>query len=76
MIAGGGRAMIVIDREAVGINYVLLYLLILLKPFDGGLVQPLAKRIPGVRYFCPSKPCCWRGKRFYHGGDVCVLVFS
>jgi hypothetical protein len=34
--------MIVIDREAVGINYVLLYLSILLKPFDGGLVQPLA----------------------------------
>ena len=50
--------------------------LILLKPFDGGLVQPLAKRLPGVRYVCPSKPCHWRGKWLHHGGDVCVVVFN
>ncbi len=53
-------------------------MLILLKPFDGGLVQPLAnaKRLPGVRYVRPSKPCRWRGKWLHHGGDVCVAVFS
>ena len=53
IIAGGGRAIIVIYREGVEINYFRLYLLILLKPFGGGLIQPLAKRLPGVRYVCP-----------------------
>jgi len=38
------------------------------KPFNGGLVQPLAKRLPGVRYVPPSKPWCWRGKWLCHGG--------
>jgi hypothetical protein len=51
-------------------------LLILIKPFDGGLTQPLAKRLLGVGYVPPSKPLRWRGKRLHHGGDVCVLVFS
>ena len=50
--------------------------MILIKPFDNGLVQPLAKRLPGVGYVPPSKPWRWRGKRLHHGGDVCVLVFS
>ncbi len=36
--ADGERAIIVINREAVQIHYSLLYLLILGKPFDGGLV--------------------------------------
>jgi hypothetical protein len=51
-------------------------LLILIKPFNGGLLQPLAKRLPGVGYVPPSKPWYWRGKQLHHGGDVCVLVFS
>jgi hypothetical protein len=46
IIADSGRAIVVIYRAFI--------LLILLKSFDGGLVQPLAKRLPGVRYFCPS----------------------
>ena len=50
--------------------------LILIKPFIDGLIQPLAKRLPGLRYVPPSKPCLWRGKRLHHGRDVCVLVFS
>ena len=50
--------------------------MILIKPFDGGLVQPLAKRLPGVGYVPPSKPWRWRGKRLRRGGDVCGLVFS
>jgi hypothetical protein len=41
VIADGGRTIVVLNREA-GQNLFLLYLLILLKPFDGGLVQPLA----------------------------------
>ena len=32
----------------------------LIKPFNGGLVQPLAKRLPGVGYVPPSKPWRWR----------------
>jgi hypothetical protein len=36
--ADGEQAIIVINREAVQIHYFLLYLLILRKPFDGGLV--------------------------------------
>ncbi len=44
IIADGGRAIVVIYTEGEEINYFLLILLILIKPFDGGLVKPLAKR--------------------------------
>ena len=72
IIANGGRVIIVIDREAVQIIIFSCILLILLKSFD----EPLAKRLPGVLYVCPSKLRRWRGKRIHHGGDICVLVFS
>ncbi len=51
-------------------------LLILLKPFDGNLGQPLSQRLPGVGYAHPTKPCRWRGKRFHCGGGVCELCVS
>jgi hypothetical protein len=54
----------------------ILLILLLLKPFDDGLVQPLPHRLPGVGYARPSKPCRWREKWLHHGGDVCVIVFS
>jgi hypothetical protein len=76
IIADDGQAIIVHDREAVEINYFLLYFIDSAKTLDGGLIQPLAKRLPGARYFCPSKPCRCRGKQLHHGGFVCVLVFS
>ena len=76
IIADGRQAIIVIDREGVEIIIFSFSLLILLKPFKDGLVQPLPRRLPGVVYARPSKPCRWRGKRLHHGGDVCVLVFS
>ena len=53
VIADSEQATIVIDKEAVEINYFSCILLILLKPFDGGLVQPLAKRLLGVGYVPP-----------------------
>ena len=53
----------------------ILLLLILLKPFDGGLGQPLLQRRPGVGYARPTKPCHWRGKRVHHVGDVCLIMF-
>ncbi len=54
IIADGGQANIVIGREAVDINNFLLFsLLILLKPFNDGLVQPLLNRLPGVWYVRP-----------------------
>ena len=39
----GGHGIIVIDREVVEINYFLLYFIDSAKPFDSGLVQPLAR---------------------------------
>ena len=39
---------VVISREVVEINYFSFILLILLKPFDDGLVQPLPHRLSGV----------------------------
>jgi hypothetical protein len=50
IIADGGRAIVVIYREGVEINYFSFILLILLKPFNDGLVQPLPHRLPGVVY--------------------------
>jgi hypothetical protein len=75
IIAEGGQAIIVIDREAVEINYFSFSLLILLKSFDSGFGQPLLQRLPGVGYAWLTKPCRWRGRWLHHGGDVCVLVF-
>jgi hypothetical protein len=75
IIADSGQAIVVIDSEAVEINYFSFSLLIILKPFNGGLSQPLPQRLPRVGYAWPTKPCCWRGKRLHHGRNVCVLVF-
>ena len=75
-IADGGRAIVVIYREGVGINYFSFSLLILLKPLEGDIGQPLSQRLPGVRYARTTKPCRWRGKRLHHGDGVCMLVFS
>jgi hypothetical protein len=74
-IVDGGRAIILNFREAVQFFFFSFSLLILIKPIDDGLVQPLPRRLPGVGYARPTKPCRWRGKRLHHGGDVCVLVF-
>ncbi len=57
IIADGGRAINVIYREGGKINSVSFILLILIIPFDDGLFEPLAKRLPGVGYVRPSKPC-------------------
>ena len=75
IIANDGQAIVVIDREAVVINYFSFSLFILLKPFDRGLGQSLPQRLLGAGYAWPTKPCRWRGKHLYPGGDVCVLVF-
>ncbi len=57
IVADGGRGIVLIYREAVQINYFLLYFIIYTNPFDGGLIQPLSKRLPGVGYVFPSTPC-------------------
>jgi hypothetical protein len=75
IIADCGRAIGVIYREGVEIIFFSFILLILIKSFDDGLVQPLPRRLPGVGYDHPSKPFRWRGKRLHDGRDVCVLVF-
>ena len=76
IIADGGQAIVVIYTEGEGIYYFSFILLILIKPFNVSLVQPLAKRLLGVGRVPPSKPWRWRGKWLHHGGDGCVLVFS
>jgi hypothetical protein len=76
IIADGRRAIVVIDREAVEINIFSFSLLILIKPFDGDLGQPLPERLPGVGYARPTKPCRWRGKRLHHGGEFVCLCFA
>ncbi len=57
IIADGGRAIVVIYREAVEINGFLIYIKTYNKPFNGGLVQPLPKRLPGVGCIHLRKPC-------------------
>ena len=71
-----GKRLLSIDREAVEIIMFYFILLILLKPFEGGLSQPLLQRLTGVGYARLTKPCRWRGERLHHGVAVCVLVFS
>ena len=79
IIADGGRAIVVMYREVVEINYFLLLFIVYsnLKPFDGGLDKPLPQRRPGVGYARPTKPCHCSGKRLHHGGDIiCELCIS
>jgi len=45
IIADDGRAIVLICAEREEIYFFLLFLLILIKSFDYGLVQPLAKRL-------------------------------
>jgi len=76
IIAGGGRAIVVIYREGVEINYFLLYFIDSAKTL---LWQPLTTPCegdPGGAVCSSKKPCRWRGEWLHHGGDVCVLVFS
>jgi hypothetical protein len=54
IIADGGQAIVVIDIEPVEIICFFFILLILLKPFDRGLDQPLSQRLTGMRYVCLS----------------------
>ena len=74
-IADGGRAIIVIDREGVEINYFLHYVIDSTKSLRQR-PRPTPSRLPGVRYACPSKPCRWRGKRLHYGGDVVALCLA
>jgi len=52
IIANGGQAIVVINREAGEIMFFSLSLLILLKPFDGGLGQPFPQRLPPRGVVC------------------------
>ena len=53
IIADGGRAIVVIYREGVEINYFLLYFI------DSTKTLRRRRRLPGVGYARPSKPCRW-----------------
>ena len=74
-IADGGRAIIVIDKEAVVINKFLLYFIDSTKTLQRRPRPTPSAEAPGGGV-CSTKTCHWRGKWFHHGGDVCVLVFS
>ena len=47
IIDDGGRVIVVFYTEGEEINSFLLFFIDSDKTFDGGLVQPLAKRLPG-----------------------------
>ncbi len=49
-IVDGGRAIILNFREAYKLFFLSFSLLILIKPIDDGLVQPLPRRLLGVGY--------------------------
>jgi hypothetical protein len=55
----------------VEINYFSFILLILLKPFDGGLAQPLAKRLLGHSWGCGMFLHQSHGTR---GGNDSIMV--
>ena len=74
IIADNGRVIDVICTE--GEDIFSLILLILIKSFGDGLVQPLVKRLWGVGYVPPRKPWRWRGEQLHHGGHDFGLVFS
>jgi hypothetical protein len=76
IIADGRRWIVVIDREAEEIIFFLLFLLILLKPFNGGLSQPILQRLPGVVYAQSNQPCRWRGKCSIMVGMLLCLCFA
>ena len=61
------------NREVVEIIIFSFSLLILLKPFNDGLVQPLGWCTLVHQNHAAGG---WRGEWLHHGGDVCVLVFS
>jgi hypothetical protein len=76
IIADGGRSIVVIDREAVEINYFLLLFIDSDKTLRRRPCPTPFAEVPGGGVCSANKPCRWRGKRLHHGGDVCVLVFS
>jgi hypothetical protein len=69
----GNRLLSSTERQQINFSFSLL---ILLKPFNGDLGQPLLQRLPGVGYARPTKTCRWRGKQLHHGGGVCELCVS
>jgi hypothetical protein len=66
-----------IQRENKKLIIFSFILLILIKPFDSSLIQPLAKRLPGVGYVPPAKPWHWRGNgSIMVGMFVCLCLAS
>jgi hypothetical protein len=43
-------------------------------PSQSALDQPFQKRSPAPDWADPWIPCCRRGKRLHHGGDICGIV--
>jgi hypothetical protein len=71
IIANGGRAIIVIDREGLEINYFLLeYIDSTKNPLTTASSNPFRIGSRGVMYARPSKPCRWRGN-----GSIMVGMF-
>ena len=75
IIADGGRAIVVIYREAVEINYFfhLLYNFIL-NPLMAASSNPLQRGWGGVLSSMKTMPL--DGKMAHHGEDVCVICVS
>ena len=70
IIADGRRAIVVIYREAVKINFFLLYFIDSAKTLRWQPCQTPCEEAPR------GAVCSLERKTAHHGGDVCVLVFS
>ena len=75
IIANGGRAIFVITREGVEINYFLLYFIDSAKTLRRRPRSTPCEEAPGGAVCSSIKTMPLGGKRLHHGGDVCVLVF-
>jgi hypothetical protein len=72
-IVDGGRAIIVIFREAGQISVFSCNLLILLKPFNGGHGTNVRKALHPSGGVGSSNPRRRRGQRLHHGGGLCWM---
>ena len=76
IIAGGGRAIVVIYKEGAEIHYFLLYFIDSDKTLRWRPRPTPSEEAPGGGVYLSMETMTLEGKTAHHGGDVCVLVFS
>jgi hypothetical protein len=62
IIVNGGQGIVDIDRELGRNKFITPLIHDIIKPFDGGLGQPLLQRLPRVGYARPTKTMLLEGQ--------------